>query len=177
MQGHRYQGTVIIIRSHFCSVVLVATSCSRLVALQTFRGFGLSAASGSMPSWWRFVAGEYDGVEHQEIMTDRGVVLCPEHGYLAVTRYEQVLVFEGSLTNGHGGNRFDFYVFAQNVAGHCGWIPDAFVALQDMGEEYHLDVHEVGHPDATLAEAVPNDIVADGEAEAPEDGWTSFFAS
>jgi hypothetical protein len=139
----------------------------------TFRGFVLlAAASSSMPSWWRFAAAEYDGVEYTETMTEHnGPVLAREYGYLAVSFHEQVLVDATTSTHGHGGNRFDFYVWGQNASGRGGWIPDAFatiVAPVPVGHE--------GHPDIVADAVVPgDDVEAEVAQDEPHDAWSDFY--
>jgi hypothetical protein len=126
-----------------------------------------------MSHCWRIVAGSYDGLEWRGVLMDRGVVHKPEHGYLAVTQHEQVLVYDGSLAPGHEDNHHAFYVFAQNVAGREGWLPDRFVAL---GEPLAVHTDTDRHPDAVVADAfaahaalgvlLANYSVPDGPADA-----------
>jgi hypothetical protein len=103
-----------------------------------------------MPTaWWRFTANSYNGIEHQETMTEHGPIYTREIGYLAVAQHQCVLVVEGPPTHGHGGNTWEWYVFAMAEGGESGWIPDHFFPLASVGWIPHR------HPDLASALTSP----------------------
>jgi hypothetical protein len=186
------------IRSHFGSVrrsslVAVAPCCEASGPFPSCEA-SWPGASFAMPSscFWRFAAAEYDGVEYTETMSELlGIVFDQEVGYLAVGLLEQVYVDTGTSTHGHGGNRFEFYVWATNQLGYAGWIPDVFAPI--LAENFVIIPQ--GHPDLVLlavaatgvvtaeaalaSTAVASTAVALDESgpdpEITQDSWSQFF--
>jgi hypothetical protein len=91
------------------------------------------AYNGVLPEF-RLTADSYDGVEFTESMTAGGVVYTAEGGYLEVEKHQNVLIWPNTATNGHGGNRFEEYVWGRTVAGAVGWLPLNFrIEFAGMG--------------------------------------------
>jgi hypothetical protein len=81
--------------------------------------------NGELPEY-RVTAAAYDAVEFTESMGPDGVVYSREGGYLELERHQNVLIWLGTATHGHGGNKFDEYVWGQTVRGAAGWLPVNF---------------------------------------------------
>ena len=59
-------------------------------------------------------------------MGPEGVVYTGEGGYLIVEKHQNVLIWPGTTTHGHGGNKFEEYVWALTNRGLDGWLPVNF---------------------------------------------------
>lgn len=172
--------TVIVLRSCFSSV-------------RRFRGFellprSLAALSATMPVWWqRVVAMDYYAYEVLEMMDAAGIVLQRELGYLPVNAGEEVLVLNDSSWPGHGGNRFEFYVWVRNRGGEAGWVPNSFIPIESAASSSLPDVSAasssvpVAAQDGAVAVAAPDELAAvdapEGAAMVTEagDAWSDFF--
>jgi hypothetical protein len=108
----------------------MATSMPRFAVLSTGSWM---AINGELPTW-RLTAAAYDGVEFTETMGPEGVVYTGEAGYLAVEQNQNVRIWPGTVTHGHGGNKFEEYVWGLTLEGAFGWLPLIFrVEFEGMG--------------------------------------------
>jgi hypothetical protein len=96
--------------------------------------------NGELPTYFKITAA-YDGVEVTECMGPEGVVYNREGGYVKVEKGEDVLVWPGTETGGHGGNRFDDYVWCMTLEPVCGWLPSELL--------HHLSWEHSGALEAT----------------------------
>jgi hypothetical protein len=123
----------------------------------------LPTVGGDHPVY-RVTAEDYDGVEFTEAMTPEGVVYNQEAGYLSVFRNQNILVYLNSVTHGHGGNRFDEYVYAATFPdawAQYGWLPTNFrMEFAGLGYISPLELlSEVMPPETEATSSMPNAIV------------------
>jgi hypothetical protein len=121
---------------------------------------------------FRVTAEDYDGVEYREAMTAGGMVYTLETGYLNVHGGQKVWVYLNTLTHGHGGNRFDEYVWVASCPdawAEYGWLPNNLVLFAErlalatpLATEATMP-HTQAHPSAT--EATPPVTEATGHEQ------------
>jgi hypothetical protein len=118
---------------------------------------------GELPRF-RLMAAAYDGVEFTESMGPEGVIYSGEAGYLVVEKHENVLIWLGTATHGHGGNKFEEYVWGMTIAGASGWLPVNFrMEFADMGFICPEELDEVLPEETTpIAFTGPAAIAATG---------------
>jgi hypothetical protein len=110
---------------------------------------------------YRLTADAYDGLEFTEMMAADGVVYTPEFGYLVVEKHQNVFILPHTATHGHGGNRFEEYVWGKTVQGEVGWLPVNFrMEFVGMGFVCLPDEILASIPEETLLRPVPEETAA-----------------
>ncbi len=101
----------------------------------------------------RKIATAYDANEVTESMGPLGVVYSVEIGYVAVEKGQHVMIWPGTATHGHGGNKFDEYVWCMTLEQEQGWLPVELLEVGPLPEETAAIEATVPLPEETAASA------------------------